>query len=116
MVFFFEPALLCNIHAESLLLAPLPAEKAIWEAGDAHTWGNLQGQASESRPTFAVTELGELVNIDGGEEGRHRVASKSFHSSLGPRIRGRKTAADWEKWIAKMDSLGALVVLAASFS
>ncbi|GAM91402.1 hypothetical protein ANO11243_094520 [Dothideomycetidae sp. 11243] len=113
MVFVFEPALLCDQHRESLLLAPLPAERSLWDAGNAQVWNAARDQAPSRRATFGMTTKGELVTIR-KTDARYRVTSESLHSSLGPKIRGPDKANEWGEWSSNTDSLGMLVRLAAA--
>ncbi|RYP17998.1 hypothetical protein DL765_004217 [Monosporascus sp. GIB2] len=110
MLIYFEPAAVCDLPTE-LLLAPLPAKKALWEAADEFAW-KAEGQWDPgAQIAFGLAADGGLVKLD---EGRLSCSDAWLcHQSMdagtppwGP--------ASWEEWCAGMDGLGGLVMLAAS--
>ncbi|GAM91405.1 hypothetical protein ANO11243_094550 [Dothideomycetidae sp. 11243] len=109
----YEPATLYDEHREALLFTPLPADKTLWNAADAQTWTAIRSEGPQKQTTYGMTVGGELVTIQ-KINAMYRVTSESLHSSLGPEIRGPEKASNWGEWCSDTDSLGTLVMLAAS--
>lgn len=110
MLVYFEPAALCDLHS-NLILAPLPAKKQLWEAGDEVTWKAASERDTGFQTAFGMTANGDLIRIG---EGQLCYGELMPHSrSLDTRASWRSTA-DWEEWCSGMDGLGGLVMLAAS--
>ncbi|KAK3295735.1 uncharacterized protein B0H64DRAFT_153062 [Chaetomium fimeti] len=69
MLVYFEPAGMCNVRRRTdLVIAPLPAKKRLWEAGDLSAWkAENEKEEAEARAAFALAGSGELVRIDPAE-------------------------------------------------
>ncbi len=109
MLVYFEPAALCDQKTE-LVLAPLPAKKQLWEAGDEIVWKMENEREPEARTDFGLAANGELVKI---EVGQIHCGHPVFFS-LDANASSGKTE-NWGEWCSGMDGFGGLVMLAASF-
>jgi len=107
-----EPAYLCE-QQQNLILAPLPARKQLWDACDEQQWALELYRHGSEKDKFGLARSGELVKLgeDQQGDGCHWI-------ELHPQGVGAESATkvDWEEWCAGMDSLGTLVMLAASLS
>lgn len=107
MLVYFEPAAMCPLHQTGLSIAPLPAKKQLWEAGDESAWKaeseREAGAAAQS--AFALSANGELLKLRQGQLRWNQL----FHPGTAP-----WRTADWDEWCSGMDGLGGLVMLAAS--
>ncbi|KAL4959926.1 uncharacterized protein BDV14DRAFT_212080 [Aspergillus stella-maris] len=115
MLIYFEPAAKCDLPAD-LLLAPLPANKLLWEASSEESWkARAQGEPEVHRTAFGLATNGELVKLNSskgrGEMG-HRDTMLS-HMALDTMTVSR-SATGWEEWCSGMDGLGGLIMLVAS--
>lgn len=110
MLVYFDPAMMCDLERD-LVLAPLPAKKQLWEAGDEAAWKVESEKEPGIETTFALAANGDLVRIDDGRSSCRDPAL--IHTSLDTREPTRGTA-NWEEWCSGMDGLGGLVMLAAS--
>jgi hypothetical protein len=110
MLIYFEPADMCELQNE-FTIAPLPAKKQLWEAGDERTWAKVTTRGRGDHEHLALSSRGELVRLDEGglwcHNGvmRYRISS-DLHSAS-------KTTV-WEEWCSGMDGFGSLIMLAAS--
>ena len=113
MLVYFEPAAMCEVHGKELLLAPLPAKKQLWEAGDELAWkAQSVGEYGGLSTAYGLATNGDLIRVDGG-----RVDcgdGSSLRSDKGPVSTLKRSTVEWEEWCAGMDGLGGLVMLAAS--
>ena len=107
LLVYFEPAAMCD-HPTDLVLAPLPARKLLWEAGDEFVWKAERERDPRGQTDFGLASDGELVRLDEGE-GCVSDAVLEYKS----RTKSR-TTANWEEWCSGMDGFGALVMLAAA--
>lgn len=112
MLVYFEPAALCDLHS-NLVLAPLPAKKQLWAAGDELMWKTAVERDLGLQTAFGMAANGNLIRLDEDQlcHGDLALSSKSLDnkgSSL--------NTADWEEWCSGMDELGSLVMLAASLA
>ncbi|KAI0172770.1 hypothetical protein GGR52DRAFT_546009 [Hypoxylon sp. FL1284] len=107
---YFEPAGMCDMP-EEFMLAPLPAKKQLWEAGDEFSW-KAESQ-KEPGVQYGLAASGEIVKL---EEGRLSCSDAwlSFESS-NPLPQLRETA-NWEEWCSGIDGFGGLVMLFASLA
>ena len=113
MLVYFEPAAMCDLHQTDMLLAPLPAKKQLWEAGDELVWkAESEGEPGGLQTAFGLAANGDLVRVDDGwlQCGDTPVLRSK---SLDERTPARSTA-NWEEWCSGMDGFGGLVMLAAS--
>ena len=110
MLVYFEPAAMCDLQKD-LILAPLPAKKQLWEAGDEFAW-KVESEREDGVPTaFALAANGELVKLDDGQ--LYCDHSKLLYRSLETKTPSLGTS-NWEEWCSGMDGFGGLVMLAAS--
>lgn len=85
-------------------MAPLPARKQLWEAGNAFEW---KAECEKSPEVFfGLAANGELVNLD--ESAQYRTDAVLAHRSL------LGSTARWEEWCSGMDEFGGLIMLTAS--
>lgn len=143
LLVLFEPADQCVAEGE-VLLAPLPAQKLLWEARDEHAW-QRDGVMEPAHIKFGLTRRGQLVKLGGGggegavdtkvsssTVGRHdttataaMVATTTMTMAPGPssgpvvvvvaaQATGASTVLKWNEWCSGMDGIGNLVMLAAS--
>jgi hypothetical protein len=110
MLVYFEPAAMCDLQTD-LVLAPLPAKKQLWEAGDEFLWKAESEREPGVQTAFGLAANGELVNLDEGQ--LYCSDAVLLHKSLDARIPSRSTA-NWEEWCSGMDGFGGLVMLTAS--
>jgi hypothetical protein len=109
MLVYFEPAAMCNVQTD-LLIAPLPAKKPLWEAGDEFVWRAESDREPGVQTAFGLAANGELVKLDEGQLYCHDAVL--LHNA---RTSARSTAT-WEEWCSGMDGFGGLVMLAASLT
>ena len=109
MLVYFEPAAMCTLQTD-LILAPLPARKQLWEAGDEYAW-KAESEKPGIETAFGLAANGELVKIDEGQlfcsDAVLRYKSLDASAPLG-------STANWEDWCSGMDGFGGLVMLTAS--
>lgn len=110
MLVYFEPAAMCDLQRE-LTLAPLPAKKQLWEAGDEFVWKAESERGPGAQTSFGLAANGELVQLDKGQ--LYSSDAVLLCNSLDARPPPRSTA-NWEEWYSEMDGFGGLVMLAAS--
>src|ERR1700761_9462697 len=100
---------MCELQTD-LVLAPLPAKKQLWEAGDELAW-KTENEKALDQSTFGLAADGELVRLDEGQQ--YCGDAVLFRESLDSVTSSRSTA-NWEEWCSGMDGLGGLIMLAAS--
>lgn len=108
---YFEPAAMCELEGD-LLIAPLPARKQLWEAGDELVWKTESEQEPGINIAFGLTTKGDLIRV--GQDlncsiNEAAMLHKSNHIGMLSR-----SNANWEEWCSGMDGLGGLIMLAAS--
>jgi len=94
-----------------LILAPLPAKKQLWEAGDEFVWKMESEREPEVQTAFGLAANGELVKLDEGQ--LYCSDALLLPKYLDARTPSKSTA-NWEEWCSGMDGFGGLVMLAAS--
>ncbi|TVY37446.1 hypothetical protein LOCC1_G006780, partial [Lachnellula occidentalis] len=104
MLVYFEPAALCELQTD-LILAPLPAKKQLWEAGDEYVWQAESERAPGAETAFGLAANGDLVKLDESQQSHCSDAALPYTSL---------DARHWEEWCSGMDGFGGLVMLAAS--
>lgn len=105
MLVYFEPASMCEADGD-VILAPLPAQKLLWEASDEHSW-KLKGETeADAQREFGLAKNGLLVRMDEG------AASERLGGWDAGAI--SSSTAKWNEWCSGMDGIGGLVMLAAS--
>lgn len=109
MLVYFEPAAMCDLQTE-FVLAPLPAKRRLWEAGDRFMWKAEMEKDAGKQAAFGLAGNGDLVKLE-----RHQCFSNAElpHGSLKYRHSSFSTA-NWEDWCLEMDGFGGLIMLAAS--
>ncbi|KAF2801434.1 uncharacterized protein BDZ99DRAFT_553252 [Mytilinidion resinicola] len=110
MLVYFEPAAMCHLQ-EDLVLAPLPAKKQLWEAGDEFRWKSESERDPGVQTAFGLAANGELVKLDEGQV--YCSDAILLHRPLDASTPSRGIA-NWEEWCSGMDGFGGLVMLAAS--
>ncbi|KAF2450727.1 hypothetical protein P171DRAFT_340881, partial [Karstenula rhodostoma CBS 690.94] len=106
LIVYFDPGAMCSLQS-NLVLAPLPAKKALWDSLDEFAWKAERDKQSVPRTAFGLATNGELVRIDEMDlyGGYGKIDAKEDH---------RTSDQNWEEWCSGMDSFGGLVMLAAS--
>lgn len=107
MLAYFEPAAMCDLPSE-LILAPLPARKQLWESSGALTWNLESSKDTIGEPVFGLAANGDLVKLNE----HHLHCSRTWTSVKD--VCNENDSTHWEDWCSGMDSLGGLVMLAAS--
>ncbi|KAJ9634342.1 hypothetical protein H2204_006419 [Knufia peltigerae] len=102
---------MCELEGD-LLIAPLPARKQLWEAGDELVWKTESEQEPGINIAFGLTTKGDLIRV--GQDlncsiNEAAMLHKSNHIGMLSR-----SNANWEEWCSGMDGLGGLIMLAAS--
>jgi len=112
MLFYFEPATMCDLQKD-LILAPLPAKKQLWEAGDEFVWKAESEREPGAQTAFALAATGELVKLNEGK--LHCSGAVLLYKPLDARTPSRNTTY-WEEWCSGMDGFGGLIMLVASLA
>lgn len=110
MLVYFEPAAMCDLQTD-LILAPLPAKKQLWEAGDEFVWKAESEREPGAPIDFALAANGELVKLDEGQLSCSDAVLVYKSSDAGT---SSTSTGNWEEWCSGMDGFGGLVMLAAS--
>lgn len=135
MLVYFEPTPRCVLPPD-MFLAPLPAKKQLWEAGDERLWraeadrnkdekhGGGSGGSLLPAENFGLTSAGEIVRLGGDDRPLPLSCYSDRRRETPPRPRPagaddgdsfpQRAVASWEEWSEGMDDLGGLVMLAAS--
>ena len=101
---------MCDLQMD-LILAPLPAKKQLWEAGDEFAWKAEREREPGPQTDFGLAANGELVKLDEGQ--LYGSDAVLLYKSLDARTPSRINE-NWEEWCAGMDGFGGLVMLAAA--
>ena len=104
----FEPASLCESDSE-IALSPLPTQKQVWEASDEHAWKLESETESDANSEFALTKNGSLLRLNEGEDAYANGLTMSCNNTM-----KSHSMVKWNEWYSGMDSIGGLVMLAAS--
>lgn len=106
----YGPVVPCDPTAE-LVLAPLPAKKQLWEAGDAMLWKAQIERERAAQTDFALAASGELLKLADGYKycGDGAALSNSMNA-----ITASTGTENWQEWCLGMDGFGGLVMLTAS--
>jgi len=110
MLVHFEPASMCHLQGD-LILAPLPAKKQLWEAGDEFAWKAESESEPRIQTAFGLAATGELVEFFEGQP--YCSDAALLYKPLDTRAPSGSTE-NWREWCSGMDGLGGLVMLAAS--
>ena len=89
MLVYFEPAAMCDLPTD-LLIAPLPAKKQLWEAGDAFVWKLESGKGTDVQTLYGLAANGELVKLNQGQQ--YCSDAMLSHKSLDIRALTRSSA------------------------
>jgi hypothetical protein len=110
MLVYFDPMAMCDLPSD-LILAPLPAKKQLWEAGDEFVWKAAGQREMGAKAAFGLATHGGLVKLND----RELSCSDAWlpYKCLETRGQPRSTAS-WEEWCSGIDGFGGLVMLAAS--
>lgn len=103
MLVYFEPSTMCQLQTD-LILAPLPAKKQLWEAGDENGWKTESERGVGVPSSFGLAANGDLVKL---EQSQSHCSDTVF-------LPVERKTANWEEWCSGMDGFGGLVMLAAS--
>jgi hypothetical protein len=117
---FFGPAAMCDMPAE-FVIAPLPAKRQLWEAKNAEEW-KLQSQKEvREQVSYALAVDGEIVKLN-----QRRLSCRDawlpyspFDEETASQDHERRTSSSatwWPEWCSGMDSMGGLIMLAASMA
>ncbi|KAJ6783161.1 hypothetical protein PWT90_03732 [Aphanocladium album] len=104
MVVAFEPADMCEPN-NGIILAPLPAQKRLWEAPDHNAWKSETDMEPDLHTEFGLTKDGQLVKLDDKMANITAVSDERAMSA---------SPVEWTEWSSGMDGIGNLVMLAAS--
>ncbi len=97
---------MCEADGE-VVLAPLPAQKLLWEASDEYAW-KLKGETeTEAQREFGLARNGRLIRMD-----EDAVSGKP--GGVWDAVATSNSTAKWNEWCSGMDGIGGLVMLAAS--
>jgi hypothetical protein len=100
----------CELR-DGIVLAPLPAQKQLWEAVNEDSWKMESNRSTGFKTGFALARNGDLVQLYQGPV--HCSDAVLLTKSSGSVL--SRSRANWEDWCSGMDGLGGLVMLAASF-
>ncbi|KAL2287515.1 hypothetical protein FJTKL_04955 [Diaporthe vaccinii] len=110
MLVYFDPSAMCHLP-DDLVLAPLPARRQLWEAGNESAWGTERHRGPpNAQVSFGLTAGGEVVRLD---EDRLSCGD-AWVSPRRASDAGTVPSQGWEEWCSGMDDFGGLVMLAAS--
>ncbi|KAA8619664.1 hypothetical protein PtrSN002B_001259 [Pyrenophora tritici-repentis] len=117
---FFGPAAMCDMPAE-FVIAPLPAKRQLWEAKNAEEWKLESQKEPREQVSYALAVDGEIVKLD-----QRRLScrdawlpytpSDEYRNLQNLQNRNSNSAAWWAEWCSGMDSMGGLILLAASMA
>ena len=113
LLVYFDPAAMCDVHENDLILAPLPAKRHLWEASDGVAWEVERAKDFGLGTDFGLAVNGDLVRLhdDPPYCGPAAQLYKPFNADAASR-----SNANWEEWCAGMDGFAGLVMLAASLT
>ncbi|KAJ5176203.1 uncharacterized protein N7482_002080 [Penicillium canariense] len=109
LLVYFDPAAICDMSSE-FVIAPLPAKKQLWEASDELTWRTESKKAPKIQTCFGLAKTGKIKKLHEVQPGGSDSASpcETVNATTS------ESAGHWEEWCSGMDSLGGIVMLAAS--
>ncbi|KAH4091103.1 hypothetical protein HBH46_188330 [Parastagonospora nodorum] len=108
MLFSTEPAGACFM-TDGFILAPLPAQKHLWEARDEFEWTKAKRQDTRGDSVFGIKVGGRMAKVDPCP-----ILDEGNGTSMEHVPDDVQSSVNWQEWCAGMDGLGALVMLAAS--
>jgi hypothetical protein len=111
---------MCDMPSE-FMIAPLPAKRQLWEATDAQEWLLQNQKEPREQVSYAVAADGEIVKLD-----QRRLSCRDAWLPYAPsdqetvsqnqKSRSSPSAGWWAEWCTGMDSMGGLIMLAASIA
>ena len=101
MVIDFEPSALCRPSRE-IALAPLPAKKQLWEAGNEQAWREETKREGKFYESLALAANGELIKLGNGQP--------HWNASIHPANGSSKITANWAEWCSGTDGFGGLIM------
>lgn len=108
MLFSTEPAGACFM-TDGFILAPLPAQKQLWEARNEYEWMMAKKQDTRGDNVFGIKVGGRMAKVIPCP-----MLDEGQGVSLAHVPDDVQSSANWQEWCSGMDGLGALVMLAAS--
>jgi hypothetical protein len=116
---FFGPAAMCDMPSE-FVIAPLPARRQLWEAAHAQEWQVQKQREPLAQVSYALAADGEIVKLDQGRlscrDAWLPYAQSSEKSSPNRASSLAGSGGWWAEWCSGMDSMGGLIMLAASMA
>lgn len=111
---------MCDMPTE-FVIAPLPSKRQLWESRDANEWQIQRKNEPREEASFALAVDGEIVKLDQG-----RLSCRDawlpcvpLDNEVPPQThvgRASRSAACWAEWCSGVDSMGGLIMLAASMA
>jgi len=111
---------MCDMPAE-FVIAPLPAKRQFWEATNAQQWELQSQKEPQGQVSYALTFDGEIVTLDQRRlscrdawlpyaSSDEVTTSRNYQGGID------RSAGCWAEYCAGMDSMGGLIILAASMA
>lgn len=101
------------------VIAPLPAKRQLWDAKNAEEW-KLQNQEEECKQvSYALAMDGKIIKLNQDRLSccDAWLSSTPMDDETASQDHERRTISSatwWTEWCSGMDSMGALILLAAS--
>lgn len=111
---YFEPGSMCDLPPE-FTVAPLPATKRLWEAGNEAEW-RIESQKGSNKIAYELAADGEIVRLNQDWlscSDAWLPYSPPSDDDIGTRIMSKDSAECWREWSSGIDNFGGLVMLAA---
>ncbi|EFX03774.1 hypothetical protein CMQ_702 [Grosmannia clavigera kw1407] len=115
VLIYFEPAEMCTLQSD-LVMAPLPARKRLWEAGNPLAWKEEMAKDQGVQSEYGLTANGDLVRMYASQDycnGESRLMYETIDERSMAPSSSHKSSDVWEDWCSGMDEFGGLVMLAA---
>jgi hypothetical protein len=111
---------MCDMPSE-FVIAPLPARRQLWEAAHAQEWQSQSQREPRGQVSYALAACGEMVKLDQGrlscrDAWLPYAPSSEEESSPDRASTLSRSGGRWAEWCSGMDSMGSLVMLAASMT
>jgi hypothetical protein len=111
---------MCDMPSE-FVIAPLPARRGLWEAAHAQEWQLQSQREPHGQVSYALAADGGIVKLD-----ECRLSCRDAWLPYVPASE-KKSSPDlastldrkgrwWAEWCSGMDSMGGLIMLAASMA
>lgn len=113
MLAYFQPSSMCDMHDTGFLIAPLPAQKRLWDASDEMRWKlEKEKDSSKGQTVVALTASGELIEVNQTQIPQcGRFIRLPNTAGVGPNLYNK---VSWDEWCSGMDGLGGLIMLASA--